>query len=35
MRIIGAGSAFPENLFEQQEITAALKKAVAVTHGEA
>lgn len=27
MRIIGAGSAFPENLYEQQDITAALKEA--------
>lgn len=27
MRIIGAGSAFPENTYEQQEITSALKEA--------
>ena len=27
MRIIGAGSAFPGNIYEQQEITSALKEA--------
>ena len=26
MRIIGAGSAFPGNIYEQQEITSALKE---------